>query len=45
MKRKVVNPDPQEKKSQQIEDKILKKEMEEELILAKEILEKKKEEK
>ena len=40
MKRKVVNPNPQEKKMQKIEEKIQKTEMKEQIIKSEEILEK-----
>jgi hypothetical protein len=45
MKRKVVNPDPQKKHTQQTEDKIMEHEMKEEIIKAEEGFEKKKKEK
>jgi hypothetical protein len=42
MKRKVVNPDPQKKHTQQTEEKIMEHEMKEEIIKAEESFEKRK---
>lgn len=41
MKRKVVNPDPQQKKTQKMEEKIQEKEIKEQIIVAEESLRKK----
>ena len=45
MKRKVVNPNPQEKKMQKMEEKIYDAEMNEQIIRAEELLEEEKNEK